>query len=52
MEWYENAQFAAEENHEPEEFDGREWAELSDKEQQAAIDSEVEHIWTSPADGQ
>lgn len=41
-EWYFDAAEACEESHDPADYDGREWNELTPKEQEAAIE---EHIW-------
>ena len=35
--WYERAAEAAEENHDPAEYEGREWEELTDEERNEAV---------------
>lgn len=41
-EWWVEAQFAAEDEHDPDAYGGREWAELSEGEQADAIN---EHLY-------
>lgn len=39
--WYFNAAEAAEENHDPDEYEGREWDELTDQEKDEAILNQI-----------
>lgn len=50
MEWYENAVEAAEENHDPECFDGREWDELENCEREELIDQQAMDTFTDAVD--
>jgi len=50
MEWYENAVEAAEENHDPEYFDGREWDELENWEREELIDEQAMDTFTDAVD--
>lgn len=47
MDWYETAYESCADNHDPAEWDGREWDELTDEER----DAEVMDFWPSRADG-
>jgi hypothetical protein len=50
MEWYEDAMMAAEENHDPEYFDGREWDELENWEREELIDEQAMDTFANAVD--
>ena len=50
MEWYEDAMMAAEENHDPEYFDGREWDELENWEREELIDEQARDTFINAVD--
>ena len=44
MDWYENIEEYVADNHDPEEYEGRDWCDLTDEEQQEAIRDRIESL--------